>query len=354
MRVLVRTDASVEIGSGHLMRCMTLADHLRNDGSEVAFVCRDLPGGMFDLLHARGYQSAKLPLAKAGEGAQQFDAKETIKAAGQLFPDGVDWLVVDHYQLDAVWERMLRPHARRLMVIDDLANRNHDCDLLLDQNYYQNQDRRYQGLLPEQCVTLLGPAYVLLRPEFAEARKRLRTRDGTVRRILIFFGGSDSTNQTRKALDAIKLISNPEIAVDVVVGASNPYRDEIRALSQEMPKVQYHCQVSNMAELIGAADIAIGAGGATTWERCSLGLPTLTVVFADNQLQTTLDLEQLGAIEFLGWADNITATDLACAIKRLIDNPALSRNLSERACFVLREWLGTGTITAAMRKILTN
>ena len=109
-----------------------------------------------------------------------------------------------------------------------------------------------------------------------------------------------------------------------------------------------------MAELIGAADIAIGAGGATTWERCSLGLPTLTVVFADNQLQTTLDLEQLGAIEFLGWADNITAADLACAIKRLIDNPALSRNLSEQACFVLREWRGTGTITAAMRKISTN
>lgn len=354
MRIIVRTDASVEIGSGHLMRCLTLADQLRNDGSEVAFVCRDLPGGMFDLLYARGYRSVKLPMAETGKDTQQFDAGETVKAAGRLFPDGVDWLVVDHYQLDTVWERLLRPHARRLMVIDDLANRSHDCDLLLDQNYYRDLNQRYQGLLPERCVTLLGPAYVLLRPEFAEARQRLRARDGTVRRILIFFGGSDPTNQTRKALDAIKLISRPEIAVDVVVGASNPYRDEIQALSQEMPKVQYHCQVSNMAELIEAADIAIGAGGATTWERCSLGLPTLTVVFADNQLQTTLDLEQLGAIEFLGWADNITVADLACAIKRLIDNPALSKNLSERACFVLREWQGTGTITAAMRKILTN
>jgi UDP-2,4-diacetamido-2,4,6-trideoxy-beta-L-altropyranose hydrolase len=350
----MRADASVDIGSGHLMRCLTLADQLQGVGAEVAFVCRDLPGAMFDLLQARGYRSAKLPLAEAGNGSQHFDAQETIRAAGRLFPDGFEWLVVDHYELDAVWERMLRPHVCKLMVIDDLANRRHDCDLLLDQNYYRDLDQRYQGLVPEQCVTLLGPAYVLLRPEFAEARQRLRARAGVVRRILVFFGGSDSTNQTRKALDALKLVSRPEVAVDVIVGASNPYRDEIQSLCQEMPNTQYHCQVSNMAELISAADIAIGAGGATTWERCSLGLPTLTVVFADNQLQTTLDLEQFGATIFLGWANKITASDLAYAIENLIENPALLRNISERACFVLSEWQGAEAITAAMRNILTN
>lgn len=354
MRVLVRADASVNIGSGHLMRCLTLADQLRAEGAEVAFVCRDLPGAMFDVLQDRGYRSAKLSLAEEDNGSQLFDAQETIRAAGRLFPEGVEWLVVDHYQLDAVWERMLRPHVCKLMVIDDLANRSHDCDLLLDQNYYRDSDQRYQGLVPEQCITLLGPAYVLLRPEFADARQRLRVRNGTVRRMLIFFGGSDSTNQTRKALDAINIISRPEIIVDVVVGVSNPNRDEIQSLAHEMQNVQYHCQVSNMAELIEAADIAIGAGGATTWERCSLGLPALTVVFADNQLQTTLDLEQVGATIFLGWANKITASDLAGAIENLIGNPILLSNLSERACFVLREWQGTGAITAAMRNILTN
>ena len=354
MKVLIRTDASVEIGSGHLMRCLTLADQLRDEGAEVAFVCRDLPGAMFDLLHTRSYRFAKLSWVEEDNALQNIDAQETIKAAGRLFPDGIEWLVVDHYELDVEWERMLRPHVCKLMVIDDLANRSHDCDLLLDQNYYRDLDQRYQGLVPEQCVTLLGPAYVLLRPEFADARQRLRVRNGTVRRILVFFGGSDSTNQTRKALDALKLISRPEIAVDIVVGASNPYRDEIQSLSQEMPNVQYHCQVSNMAELIEAADIAIGAGGATTWERCSLGLPTLTVVFADNQLQTTLDLERLGAIIFLGWANKITTSDLVCAIESLIENPGLLSDLSERACFVLRAWQGTGAITAAMRTILIN
>lgn len=348
MNILIRADASVEIGSGHLMRCLTLADQLRSEGAEVAFICRDLPGGMFDLLHTRGYRFAKLPMAEADKASQQIDAGETLDAAAQLFPGGVDWLVVDHYRLDAVWERLLRAHSNRLMVIDDLANRPHDCDLLLDQNYYRDSDRRYQGLVPEQCVMLLGPTYVLLRPEFAEARQVLRTRDGSVKRILIFFGGSDSTNQTRKALEGIKLVSKQGIIVDVVVGASNPYRNEIRALAGEMQNVQYHCQVSNMAELIASADIAVGAGGATTWERCLLGLPSLTVVFADNQLQTTLDLEQLGAIEFLGWANQLTASDIANAIERLIQQPDRLIKLSERAGFVMKNWQGATKITAVM------
>lgn len=354
MNILIRADASVEIGSGHLMRCLTLADQLRGEGADVAFICRDLPGGMFDFLHTREYRFAKLPVAEADKVSQQTDATETIEAAKQLFPGGVDWLIVDHYRLDAVWEHLLRTHANRLMVIDDLANRPHDCDLLLDQNYYRDMERRYEGLVPAQCATLLGPKYVLLRPEFVTARRDLRVRDGTVRRVLIFFGGSDSTNQTRKALDAIKLIDNPDISVDVVVGAGNPHRHEIESLCHGMPSTQYHCQVSNMAELIAAADIAIGAGGATTWERCALGLPALTIVFADNQLQTTLDLEQIGVTEFLGWADKITAADLAKAIECLIKNQARLKSLSERARDVMREWQGAGTITSTMKKISIN
>jgi len=351
MRVLVRADASVDIGSGHLMRCLTLADQLRSEGAEVAFVCRDLPGSMFDLLRVRDYRFAKLAEAEADKISQQSDAVETIEAARQLFPESVDWLVVDHYRLGAEWERLLRPHTNRLMAIDDLANRPHDCDLLLDQNYYRDMEQRYRGLVPEQCVTLLGPKYVLLRPEFAEARQRLGTRDGSVRRILIFFGGSDPANQTGKALDAIRRIRKPGISVDVVVGAGNPHRHEIESLCHEMQNTQYYCQVSNMAELIGAADIALGAGGATTWERCALGLPALTVVFADNQLQTTLDLEQIGVTEFLGWADKITASDLAQAIERLIENPARLKNLSERAREVMREWQGAEAIISAMKKV---
>src|SRR3569833_2568713 len=135
-------------------------------------------------------------------------------------------------------------------------------------------ERRYESLVSGGCITLLGPKYVLLRPEFATARQKLRVRDGTVRRILIFIGGSDSTNQTRKALDAVKLIARPEISVDVVVGAGNPYRNEKQSLCNEMPSTQFHCQVSNMADLKKTTKKANKTKSKTTWERCLSGLPT--------------------------------------------------------------------------------
>lgn len=336
MKILVRADASVEIGSGHLMRCLTLADQLRSEGAEVAFICRDLPGGMFDLLHTRGYRYARLPMAEADCVSQQSDARETLEAAVQLFPDGVDWLVVDHYQLDAAWECMLRHYVRKLMVIDDLANRTHDCDLLLDQNYYRDMERRYQGLVPGGCVTLLGPGYVLLRPEFQEARLRLGTRDGSIRRILIFFGGSDPTNRTKCVLEGLLLLNRSDIQIDVVVGTANPNRYAIQELCGHMPNVFYHCQVSNMAELIANADLGIGAGGAAMWERCYLGLPTVTVVLADNQEKTSESVAALGAIEYLGWSDDLTAKDYAISVEHLLSHPQRVREISHAALSVVQ------------------
>jgi UDP-2,4-diacetamido-2,4,6-trideoxy-beta-L-altropyranose hydrolase len=336
MRVLIRTDASVEIGSGHLMRCLTLADQLRSAGSAVAFACRDLPGGLFDLLQTHGYRCARLPWAAPGGNAQHDDAEATLEAAGKLFPDGLDWLVMDHYGLDATWEHLLRPHVRKLMVIDDLANRPHDCDLLLDQNYYHDLDRRYHRLVPEQCVTLLGPAYVLLRPEFADARQRLRLRDGSVRRILVFFGGSDPANQTQMAVEALKLLDRPDIGVDVVVGAANPNRNAIQALCDQLPNMAFHCQVPNMADLILNADLGIGAGGATMWERCCLGLPTITVVFAANQERTTEGVAALGAIEYLGWSGQLRPEDYARAISGMIENPQRAWQIGNAALEVLQ------------------
>lgn len=354
MKIIFRTDASVDIGSGHLMRCLTLADQLCSEGAEVAFVCRDLPGAMFGLLQARGYRNARLPFAEIENFSQCVDAKETIDAAAILFPGGFDWLVVDHYILDATWERMLRPYARKIMVIDDLANRQHDCDLLLDQNYYCDLEQRYKGLVPELCITLLGPTYVLLRREFAEARKQLRARDGIIRRILVFLGGSDPANITGRILDVLRQLSLSEITIDVVVGISNPHRHLIQGLCSEMNNAQYYCQVSNMAELIANADIAIGAGGATTWERCVLGLPSLTLVFADNQLQTTLDLNGIGAIKYLGWADKITSTDIKQVIDLFINNPLMVSTLSENALLIMKDWRGGQAILTEMLNIPKN
>lgn len=350
MKILFRTDASVEIGSGHLMRCLTLADHLRSEGAEVAFICRDLPGGMFDLLITSGYRFAKLPLDEAGKVSQQFDAEETIKAAGQLYPEIFNWLVVDHYQLDATWERLLRPYADKIMVIDDLANRPHDCDLLLDQNYYREMERRYQGLVSAECVSLLGPEFVLLRPEFAVARKNIRERDGIVRRILVFYGGSDPENLTLKAIEAIQRLQRPDIAVDVVVGISNPHRAEIRERCEHMPNTTYYCQVANMAEFMGRADLALGAGGATMWERCFLGLPSITVVFSANQEKTTIDVASEEGIKYLGWARQLEVQNYVDAIHWMISSHDKMRVIGDNALRLMGGKLSAGTlaVTKAM------
>jgi UDP-2,4-diacetamido-2,4,6-trideoxy-beta-L-altropyranose hydrolase len=351
MKVIFRTDASVSIGIGHVMRCLTLAEALKERGAECRFICREQEGHLLEEIRQRGFDAYGVSLAAelaepASSHAKQYpgesawlgadwatDAAQTKVGAGGT---AVDWVIVDHYALDARWERAIRSICKRLMVIDDLADRQHDCDVLLDQNFYRDQDQRYQGLLPKQCKTLLGPAYVLLRPEFENARQGLRARDGIVKRMVVFFGGSDPKSQTRTVLAALKKMNTPDISVDVVVGHTNSNRHSIQVLCDQLPGVTYHCNVSNMAELIVNADLGIGAGGSAMWERCYLGLPTITVVFAKNQVRTTEDVAQLGAIEYLGWTDFLGADDYERAISRLIANPQRLKQISDAALAVVQ------------------
>ncbi|GGI54429.1 UDP-2,4-diacetamido-2,4,6-trideoxy-beta-L-altropyranose hydrolase [Oxalicibacterium solurbis] len=348
MRLAIRVDASTEMGTGHFMRCMTLAAEFRSRGAKICFISWDLPEHLANFLMAEGYEFAALDgnrTTRESHTNQEVDAKSTIQA---LLGCEWDWLVVDHYSLDIEWEILIRPYVQKLMVIDDLANRLHDCDLLLDQNYYANSESRYRELISDNCVCLLGPQFALLRSEFSDALGKFKIRSLGVRRLLIFFGGTDPTNETRKALDALKLLACPEMLADVIVGTGNPHKNQIREMCEQISNVKYHCQVSNMAELIGAADLAIGAGGAVTWERCLLGLPSLTLVLAENQFQTTLDLERFGATILLGWAHEITSCDLANSIEALIQNEKLLHHLSERAVSLMKDWAGASAVVDAM------
>ncbi|SDF79793.1 UDP-2,4-diacetamido-2,4,6-trideoxy-beta-L-altropyranose hydrolase [Sporolituus thermophilus] len=330
MDIVFRTDSSREIGTGHVMRCLTLADALKEKGCRALFICRDFAGNIGGLVRAKGHEVVYLPhrqdepdpddrvfhAAWLGTSWQQ-DAEDTATVLRERFDRPVDWLVVDHYGIDAKWEKTLRPYTRKIMVIDDLADRPHDCDLLLDQNLYENMEKRYDGLVPPGAIKLLGPKYALLRPEFYRARQSIRQRDGTVRRILVFFGGSDPTNETLKALKAIKMLDRPDIAVDVVIGSSNLHKEEIAAFCRDMPQVTLHCQVDNMAELMANADLAIGAGGTTTWERCYLGLPTITIIIADNQAEVLTVLAQNGVIWNLGFCHSVRIVDITQAVRKL-------------------------------------
>lgn len=330
MKFFFRVDSSVRIGSGHLMRCHTLAEELKQHGADVHFICRRYSGDLIDLLRGtfpvQELSSAPMDRQSVSDKdyaawlgvSQEEDAADTIVMLRDRRPD---WIIVDHYGLDKGWETALRPYVKHIMVIDDLANRSHDCDLLLDQNFYLNMEDRYPGLVPSHCRLLLGPKYALLRPEFHNARKNLRIRDGTVKRILVFFGGADLTNETIKTIHALKTL-DLVCVVDVVVGSSNPYKEAIKKECHDLDNFNYYEQTDKMAELMVRADLAIGAGGSATWERCYLGLPTLTVITAHNQYATTQAISEVGGIVNLGWHGVLTVSALINAIKTTLDSPS--------------------------------
>jgi len=324
MKIVFRVDSSAQIGSGHLMRCLTLAKRLQKEKkADIYFIMRQLEGNLISLVEKQGFSIFQLPIGPSFKNLigyerwltvkSSFDAEQTISCIKQL--DQVEWLMVDHYAVDQSWERKLRPFVKNIMVIDDLANRQHDCDILLDQNFYLDRETRYNGLVPQNCKLLLGPGYALLRDEFYEARKKMRQRDGILRNLLVSFGGSDLTNETIKTLRAIKKLKWKEILVNVVVGKNHPHQEEVKAFCERHPYMNYFSQISNMADLMNEADLAIGAGGTTTWERCFLGLPALVIAIAENQVKMCEDCAKIGYIEYLGENKDVSIYDIYTKIK---------------------------------------
>ena len=336
--VAIRTDSSTKMGTGHVMRCLTLADQLRDRGARIFFICRDIPGNLIKFIYERQY-----PVHTIYTNDWRDDAMQTERV---LANEGrINLLVVDHYELSCKWEQQLRPYTDKIMVIDDLANRVHECNVLLDQNLYPNMDTRYRGLVPEYCQQFLGPQYMLLRNEFFEARKKLRKRDGRIGRILVFFGGSDPTNETEKVLNAIKEFKLTSVDIDVVVGRSNVLRDKIQELCSTMPGVNLHCQINYMAELMATADLGIGAGGITTWERCYLGLPSIIIAVADNQEKSSEYMHWLEAGIYLGSSCNVRTEKIIESLSFLFCNPFRLKEMG-RTCLALMsdirgvsEWL---------------
>jgi UDP-2,4-diacetamido-2,4,6-trideoxy-beta-L-altropyranose hydrolase len=362
MNIVFRVDSSVQMGSGHVMRCLTLAEEVRQHGMEPVFISRDLPGNMCTVIENRGFEVYRLPLNPSGakpitegplhahwlEESWDMDAEQTIQILKHK--QRIDWVVVDHYALDEQWEKRIRPYTEQIMVIDDLADRSHDCDVLLDQNLNENMETRYDTILPNHCVKLLGPLYALLRGEFREARERNCKRDGTVRRIFVFFGGSDPTNETSKAIQALFKIDKPEIMVDVVVGKANPHKEHIRHLCSLRPKTNYHCQVNNIANLMAEADLAIGAAGTTTWERCAVGLPALMISVASNQEKIAEQAHKHQIGYYLGKSEQITSADIHSHLQYVLKRPELLKQMSQSA-FQTVDGQGAWRVTNTMMKM---
>ncbi len=306
MNVIFRVDASIQIGSGHVMRCLTLADTLKKEGVSCVFICREHKGNMLAFIHSKGHKAIALPFKKSSsnlthqhsrQARQEYidwlgvsideDVQQTIEAIQSFTTDKPDWLIIDHYALDTVWEKSLRPYCQKIMVIDDLADRQHDCDLLLDQTFGRDESD-YQALVPDDCTILTGSYYALLRPEFAQWREYSlqRRQKPQLKQLLITLGGVDKDNVTGQVLAALANSYLPkDCKIIVVMGEHAPWLESIKSQASHLPwTTEVRVNVANMAELMANSDLCIGAAGSTTWERCCLGLPSIILVTANNQM----------------------------------------------------------------------
>ncbi|MGF1679612.1 MAG: UDP-2,4-diacetamido-2,4,6-trideoxy-beta-L-altropyranose hydrolase [Candidatus Methylacidiphilales bacterium] len=340
--VIFRVDASNRIGTGHVRRCATLAYQLQNRGCQSLFICRELEGHLGEWIQKQGYEVRLLPRV---EGA--------VNVAGEDDPSHAPWLeavweqdaaqtaeiihglgtrtdlVVDHYALDERWESTLRPCVERIMVIDDLADRNHECDVLVDHNWVEGYATRYTGKVPEACRQLLGPDYSLIDPLYGELAQGIR-RDGRVRRVLVSFGGVDAQRQTRRVVEALLIVNHAAVSVDVVLNEGHLDFEWLREVAQKHSWLKLHPPQDSLAHLMASADLAVGAAGVTSWERLCLKLPSVLITLADNQIPIARLLHREGLGYWLGnrvdFTDERLRKILAEALTgRLFNAPDLPR-----------------------------
>lgn len=314
--IAFRADASLEVGSGHVVRCLTLAKALRAAGAECLFLTRDLEGNLCDRIRSEGFTCHLLPAPVVGfeptdgpvhaRWAKVSWEQDAQECRSVLKDQAVDWLVMDHYAFDRNWQSALRPYVGQIMVWDDLADRAHDCDVLLDQNL-GTKSEDYDPLLSDEVKRLIGPKYAQLRPEFAAQRAEalVSRSDRSLSRVLIAMGGVDQHNATGHILEVLAGCHNAaSLEVSVVLGGQAPHLETLEAKADSFPfALEIATDVTDMGNRMVQADLAIGAVGGTTWERCALGLPALLLVIAENQRMAAGAIERAGAAVVLGRVD---------------------------------------------------
>jgi UDP-2,4-diacetamido-2,4,6-trideoxy-beta-L-altropyranose hydrolase len=341
-KVIFRADATSEIGGGHVMRCLTLAEHLTAKGWDASFACV-------------GETLAIVPRLRDRVDVFEAQDRECLDAGAlsQRWPSGCDILVVDHYALGAAFEASCRGWARRIVVIDDLANRPHDCDLLIDTTLGR-QAQDYAALVPPTAVILAGPSYALLRPGFADYRQRSLARRATLnqaKRVLVSLGLTDMGGFTAPIVRAL-LDLDSTISIDVILGASARSRSELEGIFMRSPRISLFIDPPDVAKLMTDADIAIGAGGTTSWERCCLGLPTVLIILAENQILVAKSLEEAGAVIVAEKAPGLTQADFAASVAHMVaDIPSLQKMSSAAA--VVTDGGGTGRIADTIEVLIS-
>lgn len=297
-KVVIRADSSLAIGSGHIVRCISLAKELRNLGWEVHFLTILYKGNFNYLIEKQNFQLKEFLINKNDSQDRELnDARISKNYINKINPD---LIVLDNYSLGKVWEKYIKSDTYTLAVIDDFIDRKHICDFLINQNFFDNEKKIEKKFLRNSIQPLIGPKFSLIDSSYRDEKKALKKKSNSVKTILLFFGGVDPDNVTSKVLRALKDKNFDQYHFELVIGAENPNKNEILEIFKEKQNLTIHHQLKSMAEVIARSDIAICSGGSNTWERACLGLPSLVITLAKNQVSYSKKLNELGYIEWLG------------------------------------------------------
>ena len=330
MNVSFRVDAGSRVGDGHAMRCLTLADALAERGARTSFIFgSDVAAGLSETI-GKNHRLFAMPSrgeTGAAPWSESEDAEWTMRVLSEnrLSPD---WLVVDHYELAREWENRLRSASEKLLVIDDLANRPHTCDLLLDPTYAQTQIR-YENLLPAHCRCLCGSEYALLRPQFRRMRQQFSRELPRPEEMCVhvFFGSADAGNNTVR-FSRILLDSFASLRVRVAVGHAYLHRSQLQRLAEQFgARFSWDAGIYDMAAHMAVCDVALGAPGGTTWERACIGLPSAYLAVSANQPEILEQLQDSGLCAYFGRADEIGDAAFVDAMRDFLRNVPRLRSM---------------------------
>lgn len=324
-----RADASHRIGTGHVKRCLVLARAIKKRGGKVFFISRPQPGDLTALCREEGFDVCLLPPPPDTKPSSEDDAKATAELL-QTFPVRPDWLILDQYELGLPWERSVRPHVSRILVLDGQGTYPHECDILLNPNPAPESVRGSYRLNAE-CEPLMGLDYFLLDERFEEFSAQRRVRNQTPRRILITCGGADEPNDTLKTISALLARGRMFDRIDVVLGPNYLYEQEARRIAAGAAEISLHRNLVSLAPLMAAADLAVTAGGGTKYELCYMGVPSLVLIAAENQRLSSEWMASQGMIHLLGSSGEVDIAGIGAALDDLCAAPHKMRSLSEAA-----------------------
>ena len=351
LNVVFRVDASSTVGMGHLSRCLNLATYLDKNKSNILFILKNSQTRIIKNLI--NYYQFKYKFISSKVDNYKDDSSLTCEIVKNLFSDKVDWLIVDNYDLDFKWEKICYSVSKKILVIDDCANRKHFCDALLDQNYFKNYKIRYENLVPKKTKLFLGPKYLLFAKNFFEYKKKVKIRSGEVKKILVFFGGGSQNIIINKTLHSLKKLRNKyKFRVELIVGNLDYNSKEINKFCVNNKWCVYNFNIKNMSEKIISCDLAIGAGGFSMWERCYLGLPSITFIIAKNQLKPTIDAAKKNLIFLFNYSmqNKFDETKMLKYFEECIENKKQIKNISRNSLSFLNKLNYTKLIEFILQK----